>query len=276
MKRLFSIFSLVLITIFGLKGNDSILITFIANCGYLIEIDSHKIVVDGLFKDGLNRYSSPDSMTQNLLTSNTDPFDDVDLILITHSHPDHFDGDMVRDCMISNPNVSLICPKQVQDILSEDKKEYAIISKRIIECTPDTFTSRLIEFSGIDIQVCRLAHSGEMDSNIQNNGYMITINGKSVFHTGDADPFQIDNYTGIRLDEQAIVVGLINDQFGNMNNASITRGFINADYNVTMHLPEWVAKVWLEPLKDKPDLFSNPYVFTSSMEQKVFHIEGIK
>lgn len=46
----------------------------------------------------------------------------------------------------------------------------------------------------------------------------------------------------------------------------------NANYNITMHLPMEIARIWMEPLKDKPELFSNPYVFTKLREKKVFYI----
>jgi L-ascorbate metabolism protein UlaG (beta-lactamase superfamily) len=78
-----------------LWGHDSISVTYIANCGFLIEIDSNKILVDGLFKRGHNRYPTPDSTVQKLLVSNQDPFNDIDLILVSHVHEDHFEKEMV-------------------------------------------------------------------------------------------------------------------------------------------------------------------------------------
>jgi L-ascorbate metabolism protein UlaG (beta-lactamase superfamily) len=59
--------------------NDSISLTYSANCGFLIEMDSKKIIVDGLFRFGHNRYSTPDTSTQRLLVSNQYPFDNINL-----------------------------------------------------------------------------------------------------------------------------------------------------------------------------------------------------
>jgi len=55
----------ILMTHFTVKGNenDSITVTYIANCGFMIEIDSTKIIIDGLFTDGFNFYATPDSVT---------------------------------------------------------------------------------------------------------------------------------------------------------------------------------------------------------------------
>jgi L-ascorbate metabolism protein UlaG (beta-lactamase superfamily) len=71
--------------------NDSISLTYIANCGFLVEMDNQKIIIDGLFKLGRNRYPVPDTSTQKRLVSNQYPFNNINLILISHTHEDHFD-----------------------------------------------------------------------------------------------------------------------------------------------------------------------------------------
>lgn len=271
---------IVILSIYSLAVNgslnvkDSISITYIANCGFLIEMDSKKMIIDGLFKEGYNHYSVPDSGTQVLLTSNRKPFNDIDLILVSHVHGDHFDSEMVIDCMMNNPDAKLICPEQVADKIREHAVDYEKIKSRIIECTPDTFTVQQVKTHEIEITACRLAHGHQRHKDIQNIGYLIHINGKTLFHTGDADPHQIDKLTGIKLSEKNIDVGLINDGFGHMKNAEITKKYINAHYNVIMHLPEEISKIWMEPLKENPDLFSNPFVFTKMLENKVFLIEN--
>ncbi len=275
MKTKILIFSLFLVSLV-LKSNDnqidSIEITYIANCGFLIEMDSKKIIIDGLFTEGFNHYTTPDSATQILLTSGSNPFDNIDFVFVTHYHADHFNSNVLIECMLSNPACKLICPAQVAEELKKNPQAYKILKPRIIECTPDTFNSQKIEIGEIEIIACRLKHGHERHKNVQNIGYLITSNNKSVFHTGDADPNKVYKYTGANLADKNIDVALINDGFGHMKNAEITRRFLNANYNITMHLPMEIARIWMEPLKDKPELFSNPYVFTKLREKKVFYI----
>ncbi len=272
-KKVYLIFLsgvLMLSVSFAGTKNDSVSVTYIANCGFLVEIDSKKILIDALFNEGFNHYVVPDSSTIELINSNKKPFNGIDLVLVTHKHGDHFDPEMLLSFMLGNPDAKLICPAQVIEMLSQYEKEYNKIKSNIINASPELYSSELIEVDGLEIYACRLMHGHVNNKDIQNIAYLVSFNGKSFFHTGDADPHQVIKYSGIKLSDRNITVGLINDGFGNMQNASITREFINAQNNVTMHLPEQIAKIWLEPLKEQPDLFSNPFVFTRSSEQKTF------
>jgi L-ascorbate metabolism protein UlaG (beta-lactamase superfamily) len=254
-----------------LYGNDSISVTYIANCGFLIEMDNQKIITDGLFKLGHNRYPTPDISTQKLLVSNHYPFDNITLILISHTHEDHFDKEMVLTCMLNNPSARLLCPQQVIDSLSSNEAIYNKIRNRIIGCTPDQYSSQLIHAGKLEIHACRLAHvGGERFKDTQNIAFFISGKDKSIFHSADIDPFQIDKYTGIKISELRVDLGLINEDFAKIENAGLTRKFINAKLNIAMHLPDYVAVGWMDSLKDRTDIFSDPFIFLKKMENKVF------
>jgi L-ascorbate metabolism protein UlaG (beta-lactamase superfamily) len=175
--------------------------------------------------------------------------------------------------MLNNSSAKLICPQQVIDRIQKNESDFETIKPRITECTPDTFTSQLVRFGKIEIQACRFAHPGERHKNAQNIAYLVSINGKSIFHTADIDPLQIDKFTGIKLNELNIDIAMINEDFAKIENAGITKDFINAKINIAMHLPDADANVWLDSFQDKPDLFSNPFLFTKKMESKVFYIQ---
>jgi hypothetical protein len=66
-------------------------------------------------------------------------------------------------------------------------------------------------------------------------------------------------------------IGLINEDYAKIENASLTREFINAKHNIAMHLPDSVAASWMDSLKEKPYLFPNPFIFAKKMEKKVFY-----
>jgi len=265
------VFIFILINSRILSGNDSISVTYIANCGFLIEIDGQKIIVDGLFKLGHNHYPTPDTSTQKLLVSNKYPFDNINLILVSHAHEDHFDSEMVMNCMMNNPSARLLCPAQVIDSLKKNRNVYNNIRSRIIGCNPDIYTSMYFQIGNTGVHACRLPHPGEKYRETQNLAFLISVNGKAVFHTGDTDPFQLEKYSGIRLSELKIDIAFLNEDFAKAENAHFAGEFISATHNIAMHLPDPAAISWLDSIKDKPYLFSNPYIFLNKMEKKVFN-----
>jgi L-ascorbate metabolism protein UlaG (beta-lactamase superfamily) len=266
------VFIFILISSTILAENDSISVTYIANCGFLIEMDDQKIIIDGLFRLGHNRYPVPDPETRRLLTSNQYPFDNINLILISHTHQDHFDSKMVMDCMMNNPSARILCPEQVIDSLKCYGDVYNKIKTRIIECNPDIFTSQFFQIGNAEIYACRLPHPGEKYRDTQNLAFLVTVNGKSFFHSADTDPLQIEKYSGIRVNELNVDIGFLNEDFAKIENAHFAREFINAKYNIVMHLPDPITAGWMDSIKDKPDLFSNPYIFLKKLEKKIFNV----
>ncbi len=73
-------------------------VTYVGNAGYLINIGDKKILIDALFKGFAGNYELPQEV-QLKLTNAQPPFDDVDLILVTHAHGDHIDLSMERQHM---------------------------------------------------------------------------------------------------------------------------------------------------------------------------------
>ena len=251
---------------------DSIVVTYIANCGFMIEMDSTKIIIDGLFINGFNFYATPDSTTPKLITRGLKPFDDVDYAFVTHKHPDHFDTQIVIEFMSNNIKSKLICPKQVTDRLKKHPDKYERFVSRVIECTPDTFVSRTFLLDELEIIACRLAHGNEKNKDIENIAYLISLNRKAIFHTGDADPNQTNKYSGIIPSDKTIDIAFINGAFGNYKNFQITNSFIGANKNVAMHFPKDFFKMEHEMIKEVPDYFKEPIVFKELMERKVFYL----
>lgn len=264
----------ILMIHFTVKGieNDSIIVTYIANCGFMIEMDSVKIIIDGLFTDGLNHYASPDSATLNLITRGSEPFNNIDYVFVSHNHGDHFDAQTVSNFMLNNSESRLICSKQVIDKLKEYPDKYEQFDSRVVECTPDTLKSKTIQLDNLEIIACRLIHGNEKHNEIENIAFLISYKKKTIFHTGDADPNLVDKYVGIIPSERKIDIAFINGAFGNYKNFQITNSFIDADKNIAMHFPKDFFKMEHKRIENIPDYFIEPIVFKELMERQVFYI----
>ena len=92
----------------NVSGNE-VSVTYVGNAGFLIKIGDKKILIDALFKGAAGTYEIPLDIQQKLKLAQ-EPFDNVDLILVTHAHGDHVDFDMVRQHMTKNTDAIFARP----------------------------------------------------------------------------------------------------------------------------------------------------------------------
>jgi L-ascorbate metabolism protein UlaG (beta-lactamase superfamily) len=173
-------------------------IMYIANAGFLIKASNKKILIDALF----GRFESdwcvvPTGEIIEKMETGTKPFDQIDVILISHAHIDHFNAEIAFNHLESNEAGILICPEQVRLELERDKR-YEKLSARVKEITPAYEKGcQSIYTKGMEIKVWRLKHSVyyieseetkrkyNKHENVQNLGFTIEIDHKKIFHSGD-------------------------------------------------------------------------------------------
>jgi glyoxylase-like metal-dependent hydrolase (beta-lactamase superfamily II) len=72
-------------------------VTYIGNTGFMISSGKTAILIDALFDEGWDLYSVPSRSTRRDMKMARPPFDDVDAILVTHWHDDHFDANLAAE-----------------------------------------------------------------------------------------------------------------------------------------------------------------------------------
>ena len=119
MRHLSSIVLAVVLLSSGCAAAEpSAKVTYIANEGFLIEVGSHKILIDAVFDDRTITYAHvPDEETLGLIKGSKTPFDEIDLMLVTHSHRDHFSVAPTLEHLEGNPAGILFGPPQVVEVL---------------------------------------------------------------------------------------------------------------------------------------------------------------
>ena len=273
---LFPIFSLILfateLKAEGSKIKDSIVVTYIANAGFLIEIDDFKVVIDGFFNQGLNRFEIPDSVALNKLSQNESPFHDLDLILVTHSHADHFNDSLVFTHMINNKKAVLVCPNQVNMIMKKDSFSYSLIKNRIRIITPDTDSFIKANIDSVELITCRLWHGKKQNKNIENVAFILTYKNKTIFHSGDATIQDFNGIIGLDFPKKEIDIAFLFSGFGGIPFLEKTDSLIRADNYVFMHLSSEIVDMFFEPFISNADLIKNPFVFRKKMERKIFYL----
>lgn len=104
MKRLGFVVCCLSIGLGWVWGVDATSITLVAGSGYVFREGELAVAIDAL-----TSYGSTGEM-QEMMAAGTPPLD-LDLILVSHSHFDHFDRSLVAANMLTSPSFVLVAPE---------------------------------------------------------------------------------------------------------------------------------------------------------------------
>jgi L-ascorbate metabolism protein UlaG (beta-lactamase superfamily) len=189
----------------------SIEILYTGNEGVLITSAGKKIFIDALFPKTLPDYAAPTEEVLEKMENGKAPFDNIDLILTTHNHPDHFGAASVARCMKSNPDAEFISTPQAVEDIKKLGNDYDLIKDRITAVPLAVNAHVVMTINGIPLKIFRTKHSGDRES-IENLMFLLTVGGKKIFHEGDsnADP---EVFKSFDLSGEGIDVGLVHFWF---------------------------------------------------------------
>jgi glyoxylase-like metal-dependent hydrolase (beta-lactamase superfamily II) len=123
--------SIITIGTTGNAGESEIEITYLANEGVMITTGSNKVLIDALFDNPNPNYRAPSEEMLAGMQSGRAPFDDVDLVLVTHNHPDHFSPSFAARFMENNPNTLLIAAKDAVTSMKDNIKDWESVQNRV-------------------------------------------------------------------------------------------------------------------------------------------------
>lgn len=284
MKKIFSFLLIAFLLSLSLSygaENDKLHVTYIANEGFLIECGGKKILIDALFDDKTIDFCDVPSMeTLNKILAAQSPFDDVDLLLVTHQHRDHFNKNLVITYLKNNKHCDIIGPHQVVDQL-RGSNEFEEVEEQVISIMPTYARSEDISINGIKLVVLRFQHvsyfvtdeqTGEKvdrHKNIQNLGFVINLGNYKILHTGDSFLQNIEEYKSYRLDKEQIDIAFLALFFDPLKIEAVNN-YIKPQNIIVMHLPK-DKKIVFE-LRDMHQSSLAPItIFTKELEQKEFN-----
>jgi len=179
--------------------SGQIRIVHIANQGYLIEIGDTKILIDAL-------HTGVSTELRAKMTSAEASFDNVDIILATQSHADHFSPDLVAKHMDKNKRAMFISNDEAASHVRAYIHDFASAAQRIKAVSPMEGEKIKESFMGVNIQAMSFPLS--QDSYITNLGFLVKVGGKKFLHMGDsARP--LDYLKGYKLSKEKIDVAFI-------------------------------------------------------------------
>jgi L-ascorbate metabolism protein UlaG (beta-lactamase superfamily) len=146
-------------------------LTFVAGSGYIVSQGDFKVAIDGL-----TSLETP-AATQAMMAAASAPFD-VDLILVTHSDPDHFNASLIASNMTTNPQAVLIGPANVvRAVLAQAP---TLDPARLIVVHPGLYSPLTVEAAGLSIDVFSFPLPGP-----ENVGYRFRVGGLTFVDPGD-------------------------------------------------------------------------------------------
>ncbi|MBI5402034.1 MAG: MBL fold metallo-hydrolase [Ignavibacteriae bacterium] len=184
----FLLFSLLTANLFCQSGDTKkdLQITYIANEGFLISSGNKKILIDALFKS--DYYTSPSDSTINKIIGNSAPLNNIDYLIFTHAHQDHFNEKLCAEFLKKNQKTKFLSTPEACGKLNQAETGYP----DIVCCDIGYGEMKEINEEGLSITAFRLMHGTSPD--IQNLAYIIKINGYTVLHVGDGFVLQNEQY----------------------------------------------------------------------------------
>ena len=163
----------------------------IGNAGVMIKRGDTKILFDPLYRDGYNNYHLVPEAVKADVMAGAAPYDNINAILISHAHGDHFDAEDIVLYHQTNPDTLIIAPPQAFAEIEKTGKVTDSLRTRFVPMGLDYGADPLsVQFEGLSVEAVRIPHAGGAGRRaIENLVYRVTLEGEAtVMHMGDADP----------------------------------------------------------------------------------------
>lgn len=158
-------------------------LTYVGCEGVLIRSDAGTALIDGLYGDEAVPFGVPDARTLDRLRDARPPFHNVDVVLATHYHADHFDPAAVARHLRGNPNAHFASTSQATVQVLEAM--HGMFAHRVHTFAADEGEMVARDFGPIRVEAFGLSHGKVHYADVQHLGLVVTLGGRSVIHLGD-------------------------------------------------------------------------------------------
>jgi L-ascorbate metabolism protein UlaG (beta-lactamase superfamily) len=155
---------------------DAVSITSVAGSGYVFRDGDLAISIDAHASYGTS------GEMQDMMATGTPPYD-LDIILVTHSHHDHFDSGLVAANMLASAGSVLVGPEDVIAQVRDQAPEIA--QDRLMAVVPASDEPVVVEVHDVQLTVLLFPHPPRgLPVNV---GYLFEFGSVVFFHPGDLD-----------------------------------------------------------------------------------------
>ena len=207
-------------------------VTYLSNEGFLLQAGESKVLVDALFGNGLKNYPVVPEKIRRQMEAAQGPFAEVDLVLATHFHPDHFNAVSVAKYLQAEPKARFISTHQaVNKVLAIDSD----LKPRLEGFWPGQGEKAARTVAGIEVEILRLHHGKTRRPEVQNLGFVVQMGGLRLLHVGDTEviPGDVEAYD---LDQAGIQVALLPTWFYVAPKHRQVNDLLGKTHRVVMHM----------------------------------------
>jgi L-ascorbate metabolism protein UlaG (beta-lactamase superfamily) len=172
------------------SASDAVEIRYVANAGMLVALSGRQFLIDAPIRDGIPPYATSSAEERARLESARAPYDNVDAILVTHWHEDHFSPQAVASHLLRNARSVLISSPEVIERLRTVEPRVPPSQMRAVLPAPGQ--SAQVDVAGVPVRVLRVRHNPSRRLPEQHVAFLLGSS-PTVLHVGDADP-AADNF----------------------------------------------------------------------------------
>jgi L-ascorbate metabolism protein UlaG (beta-lactamase superfamily) len=208
-------------------------VRYVANSGMLLTISGRRFLIDAPIRDGIPPYATSSAAERALLEGARSPYQNVDAILVTHWHEDHFSAPAVAAHLSSSPRTILVSSPDVVDRVREVAPDLPVARLRGV--LPAAGASEQVAVGSVPVHVLRIRHNPARRFPEQHVGFLIG-GAAPALHVGDADP-ALDNFAILKTLPRVDIAFLPFWYLSDDANRRIIADSIRPRRVVAMHVP---------------------------------------
>lgn len=257
--------------------SKSLNITYIANEGFLLQSDHHKVLIDALFDESYGAFLMPDKTVLQNIQQSVAPFDSIDALFLSHYHKDHCNPVLINQYLAKHPTVPLVTSKPSLVFIDGDCFGFVTKQAQFREMTPAANQSVNKTVAGMPVTAYGLKHLTYLRNGIDleqymfNISFLIDMDGVKVFHSGDIMPDAFARYLTLHKGWQLHTdVAFLYYKILEADPKELKRVFdvLHPRYIIPMHIPPSEIAQWQAKLPELKKQFPGILFFAQSMDKE--------
>lgn len=237
-------------------------LTYIANDGYMVEAGGRKFLVDPLNVNPFGYKNTPARVT-DMIIKGIPPYDNIDFVIISHPHADHFNSGLLADFMLGNEKALLILNSWTEQVFKKEKGDlYEKFKDRVVVLDPEWGKYLRRSVKGMNLRFLSVNHSPSDGRKAAVLSFICETGGVKLSFIGDSYLKKESEWLkSLKLSEEKIDLLLIS--------MGADSELIQSQRTVFMHLTDREIKKEFLSLKREDGI-----IFLNSCERKVFIKKG--